>query len=175
MSERHVPPPLDYATPSERGRWRKMPVVLISLGIFLGVLIYSQLLEVNIPRQRQLRALGAAMRAASLHTSASAIISYQSQYGGAFPTSLADPSIIYPGSSLTDKTVTSDMVIAYVPPTSDDGGRMNVLFGDWHVEWVDKTITARIIAAAQTGKHVTVKLGMVAMTQVAATPQPAGK
>ena len=45
-------------------------------------------------------------------------------------------SYIYLGKGLTDRTVTPDMVLAYEPLTNHGGTGMNVLFGDFHVEWL---------------------------------------
>ena len=45
-------------------------------------------------------------------------------------------SYIYLGKGLTDKTVTTDMVLLYEPLADHGGTGMNVLFGDFHVEWM---------------------------------------
>ena len=45
-------------------------------------------------------------------------------------------SYIYLGTGLTDQMVAPDMVLAYEPLTNHGGTGMNVLFGDFHVEWL---------------------------------------
>jgi prepilin-type processing-associated H-X9-DG protein len=44
-------------------------------------------------------------------------------------------SYIYLGKDLTDQTVTPDTVLLY-EPLADHGEGMNVMFGDFHVEWI---------------------------------------
>jgi prepilin-type processing-associated H-X9-DG protein len=45
-------------------------------------------------------------------------------------------SYIYLGKGLTDQTVTPDMVLLYEPLADHGGSGMNVMFGDFHVEWM---------------------------------------
>lgn len=45
-------------------------------------------------------------------------------------------SYVYLGKGLTDQTVTPDMVLLYEPLADHEGTGMNVMFGDFHVEWM---------------------------------------
>lgn len=45
-------------------------------------------------------------------------------------------SYIYLGKGLTDKTVTPAMVLLYEPLADHGGTGINVMFGDFHVEWM---------------------------------------
>jgi prepilin-type processing-associated H-X9-DG protein len=60
-------------------------------------------------------------------------------------------SYIFLGKGLTAKTVEPDMVIALEPLTNHGGDGTNVLFGDGHVEFFDKTQAAKIQAQIAAG------------------------
>lgn len=60
-------------------------------------------------------------------------------------------SYVYLGRGLSASTATADTIVAYEKMTASMGG-MNVLFGDGHVEWVDATTAAKIIARAAAGQ-----------------------
>ena len=60
-------------------------------------------------------------------------------------------SYIYVGKGLTSFTVTPDMVLLYEPTSNHLGNGMNVMFGDFHVEWMTGTDVASILRQAKTG------------------------
>ncbi|MGD1278780.1 MAG: hypothetical protein ABR964_16325 [Tepidisphaeraceae bacterium] len=57
-------------------------------------------------------------------------------------------SYIYLGGGLTLKTVTPQTVVAYEPLANHGGQGMNVLFGDFHVDWIAATSVGAILNAA---------------------------
>lgn len=63
-------------------------------------------------------------------------------------------SYIYLGRGLTQASVLADQVIVYEPLTNHNGDGMNVLFGDGHVEFIDKTHAASILNQIAAGKTV---------------------
>jgi prepilin-type processing-associated H-X9-DG protein len=68
-------------------------------------------------------------------------------------------SYIYLGKGLTDKTVTPDMVLLYEPLADHGGEGMNVMFGDFHVEWVPAS-TAQIILTQNAASTQPIRLKM---------------
>jgi hypothetical protein len=60
-------------------------------------------------------------------------------------------SYVYLGNGLTTATATPNTVVVYEPPTPITGGS-EVLFGDFHVDWVDATAAAKLVAKAATSK-----------------------
>lgn len=54
-------------------------------------------------------------------------------------------SYIYLGNGLTDNTVTPNTVLLYEPLANHGGSGMNVMFGDFHVEWVPATTAQKIL------------------------------
>lgn len=54
-------------------------------------------------------------------------------------------SYIYLGKGLTSQTATADTVLLYEPLTNHSGDGMNVLFGDFHVEWLSASEAATIL------------------------------
>jgi len=63
-------------------------------------------------------------------------------------------SYIYLGRVLTANQVTPDCVIVYEPLSNHGGDGMHVLFGDGHVEWIDKSHAASILKQVAAGKAV---------------------
>jgi hypothetical protein len=53
----------------------------------------------------------------------------------------------YTGDGLTDKTITGDTVLAF-EPIENHGDGCNVLFGDFHADFVDKATALKITADA---------------------------
>ena len=68
-------------------------------------------------------------------------------------------SYIYLGGDLTTRTVTPNTVIAYENPIDTAGSNTagsNVLFGDYHVEFMDSKWVTTLIAKAATTQPVTI-------------------
>ena len=75
-------------------------------------------------------------------------------------------SYLYLGKGLTNQTVTDDSVILYEPLTNHASAGMNVMFGDFHVEWLSAAEAATIL------KQVAAKRGIVRYPLTAATTAP---
>ncbi|HEY2589314.1 MAG TPA: hypothetical protein VGI81_26450 [Tepidisphaeraceae bacterium] len=54
-------------------------------------------------------------------------------------------SYVYLGKGLTTQTVADDMVLLYEPLSDHEGQGMNVMFGDFHVEWVPAATAQKIL------------------------------
>ena len=57
-------------------------------------------------------------------------------------------SYVYAGRSLTEKTATGTTIVAYEPLENHNGVGTNVLFGDGHVEFVEKALWLKIAGEA---------------------------
>jgi prepilin-type processing-associated H-X9-DG protein len=57
-------------------------------------------------------------------------------------------SYVYVGGELNAKTVADTAIVAYEPLENHDGDGANVLFGDGHVEFIDKHSWPTVAAAA---------------------------
>lgn len=62
-------------------------------------------------------------------------------------------SYVYRAAGVTSSTVTPRHVIAHDKPTNHAGQRMNVLFGDGTVEWLDATAAKKLIAELDAGHN----------------------
>jgi prepilin-type processing-associated H-X9-DG protein len=60
-------------------------------------------------------------------------------------------SYVYAGRGLTTATVTAAHVVAYEPPTNHGGDGMNVLFGDGHVEFLNRAESKYVLAELKAG------------------------
>jgi prepilin-type processing-associated H-X9-DG protein len=60
-------------------------------------------------------------------------------------------SYIYLGKGMNARTVPADAVIAYEPLSNHGGDGTNVLFGDGHVEFLNKTEAQTILTQVQSG------------------------
>lgn len=54
-------------------------------------------------------------------------------------------SYVYLGKGLTSHSATDDTVLLYEPLSNHEGAGMNVLFGDFHVEWLPAAEAATIL------------------------------
>jgi prepilin-type processing-associated H-X9-DG protein len=59
-------------------------------------------------------------------------------------------SYLYLGNGFNTKTTPTDAIVAY-EPLSNHGNGMNLLFGDGHVEFIDKTAAAEFLSQISTG------------------------
>lgn len=62
-------------------------------------------------------------------------------------------SYIYLGKGLTTQTVTNDTVILYEPLANHGSKGMNVMFGDFHVEWLIAADAEAILKQQAAGKR----------------------
>jgi prepilin-type processing-associated H-X9-DG protein len=62
-------------------------------------------------------------------------------------------SYIYLGKGVTTQTVTDDTVILYEPLANHASKGMNVMFGDFHVEWLSATDAATILKQVAADKR----------------------
>jgi prepilin-type processing-associated H-X9-DG protein len=56
-------------------------------------------------------------------------------------------SYVYIGRGLTDKTVTPTTIVAYDAPDDHGGDGGNALYGDGHVDWLNKADAAKVLPA----------------------------
>jgi prepilin-type processing-associated H-X9-DG protein len=61
-------------------------------------------------------------------------------------------SYVYVGDGLTDRTATPDTVVLYEVPSNHRKEGMNVLFGDFHVEWEGRAEAQSILSQQKSGK-----------------------